>query len=295
MKNIIVNVGYFIKEAFTVLRTNRLSNFLSFISIGLAFFLLSLVISAWVVSLQVIDLLQQEAEMSVFVSESANQTVRERLSEEITVIPGVLGTRVVDEAEALERMEAILGEEAEVLGFFDENPFEAFIEVQVDLSLTESIAEALAEIPGIRYVRDNREVLNQIRNIAGIQRFLGFLFVIAAGAATLVVISHIIRQGIYHNREQINTLRLLGAPEAFIALPFLLVGLSLTVGGGILASLLTGLAVTQGYAQLSTPLPFIPLPPREVLIRDTSFMIITLSVLLGIGGSFMGLKTSKET
>lgn len=294
MKTIFVNLGYFVREAFTTLKTNRLSNFLSFVSIALAFFLLSLVITAWTVSAQLIGILEQEAEINVFLQDSGNVDSRNWLANSIVSINGVNAARVVDEAEALSRMEKILGEEAQVLAYFDENPFEAFIEVKVDLQKSESIIAALQEIPEVRTIRDNQQVLDQIRNLTRIQQFLGTLFILAAGIATLVVISHIIRQGIYHNREQINTLRLLGAPEAFIALPFLLVGLGMTLGGGLLASAMTGSAIQLGYARLSGPIPFIPLPPQGLLIRNTAAVIMLLSLLLGIGGSYMGLKTSRE-
>ncbi len=295
MKTIIVNLGYFIKESFITLKTNRLSNFLSFVSITLAFFLLALVITTWIVSLQIIDVLEQEAEFNVFFHEAVDEPSRILMAESISDISGVVSTRVVGEAEALQRMEEILGEEAQVLAYFDENPFDAFIEVKVDLAQSEAIIAALQEIPDVRSIRDNQQVLDQIRNITRIQQFLGTLFIVAAGAATLVVISHIIRQGIYHNREQINTLRLLGAPESFIALPFLLVGLVMTVGGGLLASIMTGAAINMGYAQMSGPIPYLPLPTQVVLIRNTTFIIVFLSLLLGIGGSVMGLKTSKES
>lgn len=294
MKTIIVNLDYFIKESFTTLKTNRLSNLLSFVSITLAFFLLSLVITTWIVSLQVIDVLEQEAEINVFFHGNVDEPSRNWMAGNISDISGVLSTRLVSEDEALQRMEEILGEEAQVLAYFDENPFEAFIEVKVDLAQSETIIGTIKEIPDVRSIRDNQQVLDQIRNITRIQQFLGTLFIVAAGAATLVVISHIIRQGVYHNREQINTLRLLGAPESFIALPFLLVGLVMTVGGGLLASVMTGVTINMGYAQLSGPIPFIPLPSQVILIRNTSFVIFLLSLVLGIGGSVMGLKTSKE-
>ena len=295
MKTIIANLGYFIKETFTTLRTNLLSNLLSFVSITLAFFLLALVITTWMISLQIIDVMEREAEINVFFNEHVDALTRERMAENVSTISGVLSTRVVTEAEALQRMEEILGDEAQVLSYFDENPFEAFLEVKVGLTHSETVVAALQEIPEVRSIRDNQQVLDQIRNITRIQQFLGTLFIVASGAATLVVISHIIRQGVYHNREQINTLRLLGAPESFIALPFLLVGLVMTVGGGLLASVMTGVAINMGYVQLSGPIPYIPLPPQGLLTQHTALVIVLLSLLLGIGGSLMGLKTSKES
>jgi cell division transport system permease protein len=294
MKKLILNLNYFAGEALTILKMNRFSNILSFFSIVLAFFLLSLVISTWWISVRVVDVIQQEAEMSVFAMEGADIDTKRLLAERITLIDGVHEVKVVDEAEAYGRMVTILGEEAGVLSYFDDNPFESFVEARIDLNMSESVYADLRQIREVRYIRDNRDVLNQVRSIARIQRYLGLLFMAAAGAATLVIISHIIRQGVYHNRAQINTLRLLGAPESFIVLPFLIVGLGLTVGGGLMASLLTGISINLGYAQIASPIPFIPLPTRVDLIGNTVSVILVLSFLLGIGGSLMGLKTSRD-
>lgn len=293
MKQHLVNLGYFIREAFTLLKLSKGSHLLSFVSIALAFFLLSLVVSTWWISLQVIDVLQQEAEIAVFLTETTTPAEENALMDTIKKTPGVISVRKVSETEAYEQMAAILGEEATVLSYFSENPFEAYLETQVDLQQATAIYQELLQLPGVQHIRDNREVLHQLESLTQLQRVLGLLFLAAAGTATLVVISHLIRQGIYQNRDQIHTLKLLGAPPAFIALPFLMVGLGLTLGGGLLATLFNWWALQLGYQQLATPLPFIPLPPLDLLFRNTAAVIIFLSLLLGIAGSAMGLKASQ--
>lgn len=294
MKTIIVNSGYFIKETFTILKLNKISNVLSLFSITLAFFLLSLVVTTWFISTEMVEVLQQEAEINIFVSEEADDSFHHELSETLQDVEGVQASRVVSEAEAFERMERILGDESDVLTYFDENPFESFVEVKVDFDQVDTVKESISSYEGVRYVRDHQEVLDQIRNISTLQRFLGSLFMIAAGVATLVIISHIIRQGIYHNRQQINTLLLLGSPNYFVSLPFILSGLLLTLTGGVLASLLTHFTVGLGYAQLATPIPFIPLPPQAQLVRDASILILGLSVFLGLSGSIVGIRSSRK-
>jgi len=294
MKAITANLGYFFKETFTLLKLNKLSNILSLLSITLAFFLLSLVVATWLISTEMVDVLQQEAEINVFFSEGTGNTSHYEMAESFLEIQGVQASRVVTEAEALERMETILGEESEVLTYFDENPFESFVEVKVDFEQVGAVKESVSAHEDVRYVRDHQEVLDQIRNISALQRFLGTLFIVAAGTATLVIISHIIRQGIYHNRQQINTLLLLGAPNFFVSLPFVLSGLVLTLTGGLFASLLTRFTVGLGYAQLATPIPFIPLPPQELLVQNTTVLVLGLSIFLGLSGSIMGIRSSRK-
>lgn len=293
MKSILYNAGYFLKEAKTIVRLNLLSNIFSLLSTSLIFFILAMVISGWWASNQIVRTIQGEAEINVYFREGMTITDAQKLTEGIKGIAGVREVRLIDENEAYSRMEEILGKEARVLEYFDDNPFSSFIEVKIDIEEIDPILKGLSLMTGIEHVRDNREVLERLRSIAGVLKVLGYMVVTAVGISTMVIISHIIRMGIYDNREQINTLRLMGAPEAFISIPFLLEGLMLTLAGGALASALAAFALKYIYAEMAGPLPFIPLPPREALTSNLIILVMSLSAALGSAGSFFGLSSAK--
>ncbi len=60
-----------------------------------------------------VEILQQEAEINIFLSEEADDSFRHELAETFLEIEGVQASRVVTETEALERMERILGDESD--------------------------------------------------------------------------------------------------------------------------------------------------------------------------------------
>lgn len=296
MKTIFLNASYFLKEVKTMIRLNLLSNSLTLFSTGLIFFILAMIISGWWVSSHVVNVVQGEAEINVYLDDKIvnTNTGVMQMVESIKGIEGARSARVVDKDEAYRRMVEILGKEASVLNNFDDNPFSSFVELKINLEEIDPILEKLNHMVGVEHVRDNREVLDRLRNIAGVLRLVGFLVVVAVGISTLVIISHIIRLGISNNKEQINTLRLLGAPEIFISFPFLLEGLLLTLGGGILAVVLAAFAIEYLYAQMTGPLPFIPLPPRDALVTDMVLVVMSLSAVLGIVGSLLGLPSTRN-
>lgn len=294
MKNIIYNSGYFLREAKTIVRLNLLSNVFSLLSTGLIFFILAMVISGWWISNQAVLAIQGEAEINVYFKGDIDAVEASELVQDIKAITGVREARLVDKSEAYSRMEEILGKEARVLEYFDDNPFSPFIEVKIQIEKIDPILDELGTVKGIEHVRDNREVLERIHGISGAMRVLGLLVVTAVGISTMVIISHIIRMGIYDNREQIETLRLMGASEAFISIPFLLEGMLLTLAGGAMSSALAAFALKYVYAQLAGPLPFIPLPPREALTVNLVVLIMFLSAALGAVGSIFGLSSSNS-
>jgi cell division transport system permease protein len=294
MKDITSNAGYFARETMTMIRQGLLSNTLSIVSMFLIFFILAMAISGWRISNHVADVIQGQAEINVFYQENMENDQLRQLIETINNIQGVKEASLVDKNEAYARMAEILGDQANILKIFTENPFSPFIEVTINLDKLDPVVNELNNLTGIDHVQNNKEVLDRLRTITGTIRLFGILIVLAVGISTLVIISQIIRLGIQNNSEQINTLRLLGAPETFIALPFLLEGLLLTVSGGILAVVLTARTLRHAYAGVAGQLSFIPLLPLNTVIYSEAAGVIILSIVLGIGGGLVGLATAKR-
>jgi len=294
MKNIFFNLGYFIKEAMKIIKFNLLSNIFSLLGTGLILFLLGMVLVGGSISNQLVENLKEEAEVSAYFDENMDNQECLKLVETVKDMDGVRDALLIDETDAYNKMEKVLGEEAKVLALFDENPFEAYIEIRIHLDTMDSVLEKVENLEGVNYVRDNRAVLERMQAITEGLKFLGYLVIVAVGITTLVIISHMIRQGIYNNKDQINTLRLLGAPNSFIGFPYVIIGLLLTMGGGILAIALIVLLINQGYGQVTASLSFIPLPPSEELISEMVTLLLGVSILLGILGSLFGLSSIKK-
>ena len=252
-----------------------------------------MVISGWWISKEVVEVLQKEAEINIYFEENLEDLRIYNLMENIKNIKGVREAKLVDREESYRRMEEILDKEARILELFDENPFQPFIEVKIDIEQVDEILEDIKSLEDIDYIRDNKDIIDKLQKIITVLTIVGLLIITATGISTLVVISHIIRQGIYNNRDQINTLKLLGAPDSFIGFPFLLEGLFLTLIGGILAFGLIFFTFKLGYEQIGTALLFVPLPNMEVLVKTIGSFILILSGILGIIGSFFGLSSAK--
>lgn len=294
MKNILYNLGYFIKEAKTLFKIDLLSNVFSIFSIGLVFFILSLVLSGWWTSNYIIEVIEREAEINVYFNNKIKDLELSRVIESINAIEGVNEAKIIHEDEAYNRMVDILGKEAKILELFHDNPFNSFIEVQIQIGEADSIIEELEGLEDVEYIRDNKKVIDRLQNIITILKVLGLLAIIAVGISTLVVISHIIRQGIYNNKEEINTLELLGAPEFFIGFPFLLEGLFLTAMGGVLALIMVNFVIRYGLGQIEKSLTFIPIPSIKILTSNIIAFILSISLILGVVGSIFGLYSARR-
>ena len=288
------NIGYFFKEAAKVLWMNKVSNFFSLLGAILVLFLFGLVVSGWRISDRFVEMLQKEAEISAYFEENTGAGEAEELVGFIKTMDGVWDARFVGAEEARLRMQEVLGEEAHILELFEQNPFEAFIEVRIDLSKMDNILEQVKHLKGIAYVRDNREILRQLQDISRVLEVLVVLMIAAVGVTTMVIISHMVRQAIYQNKDHIYTLRLLGAPDRFIGFPYLLVGMLLTLLGGCLASLSIVLLLREAYGRMGGILPFIPLPSLQELVMWPATAIMGFSIVLGLLGSVFGISAANR-
>ncbi|NLK99932.1 MAG: hypothetical protein GX271_04640 [Clostridiales bacterium] len=288
------NMGYFIKESGRIIRLNLLSNIFSVIGTGLILLLLGIIVTGTSVGNRLVVMLNEEAEVNAYFSKELTSEEVEQLIEKITNLDGVRALRIVDEDEAKASMQEILGEEAKILELFDDNPFEAFIEIRIDIEVMNSVIEELRGVDGIEYVRDNQEILEKIKDITYALEILGYLMIAAVGITTVIILSHMIRQGIYNNKEQINTLKLLGSPGIFIGFPYILTGVFLTLLGGIIAVIAMVLLINGAYNSLGATIPFIPLPPKDELITNMVLWLPVLSLILGFFGSLFGLSSIGE-
>lgn len=291
MKLFIYNFGYFAKEVKKIISLNLLSNVISLISTGLILIVLSIVLVGLGISNGLVEKLKEEAEISAYFNENVSSNMVDEIINEIIHIEGVSNVNYVTKDESYDRMKEVLGEEAMVLMLFDENPFEAYLEVIIHLEDHNLVLEDVKNVSGINYVRDNKEMLDKIQGITNGISIISALVLVAVGATTLVILSHIIRQGIYNNKDQINTLCLLGAPNSFIGFPFVIVGIILTLGGGILATIFINVLLNSGYNQIGNSISFIPLPSKNVLAANITYFILGISVLLGLVGSLFGLSS----
>ena len=129
----------------------------------------------------------------------------------------------------------------------------------------------------VRYGREWVEKLYRIRTIAGIAAtVLGSVFAFVA----VIIIGSTIRMAILARTREIEIMRLVGATNGFVRLPYLLDGLFKGLAGGVLA-----VGLTYGTSRLVTSM----LMQAEFFNRDQLLLFIAAGGLLGCVGSWLSV------
>lgn len=288
MKKHLKNTGYFLKETVLLFKGQLAGNLVSLIGTVLLLMLLGLMLTGSGAAKELVEGLKEEAEVNVYPSQEAAKDMSGILKD-IESTSGVRKAVIIDKDEAYRRMEGLLKEDAAILSVFEENPLDPFIEVNVSLKDTKGVVERIKTIPGVDYVRDNQEVLKRIKGVSDFTGRISLFVLVAVSLTSFIILSHMIRQGINKNREQIKTLRLLGASEVFIGIPYVLYGVLFNLAGGVLASLVINAVIRSIYTGLNLDIPFLPLPDREEMSRFITVVLISYSTALGLIVSLIGV------
>ena len=163
---------------------------------------------------------------------------------DIAAFPEVAGVEHVTESEALARARRELREFQDIFQETESNPLPASLEVRLkpeyrNAERATDVADRLrgfAFVDDVRFGRDWVEKLDSLRDIAGA---VGFVIGAAFAAVAIIIIGTTIRMAILQRASEITIMRLVGATDGFIRMPFLLEGLVKGLAGGVVALGLT--------------------------------------------------------
>ena len=160
---------------------------------------------------------------------------------DIEAIPQVESLEHVTESEALARARRELREFQDIFQDLEANPLPASLEIRLkpehrNAESAAAVADILRKgfpfIDDVRYGRDWIEKLDRLRNIAGA---VGFAIGAAFALVAVIIIGTTIRMAVLQRSNEIAIMRLVGATDGFIRLPFLLEGMLKGLIGGVLA------------------------------------------------------------
>ncbi|MEX0690484.1 MAG: permease-like cell division protein FtsX [Gemmatimonadales bacterium] len=160
--------------------------------------------------------------------------------DDIQRFPEVARVEFVTEEEALLRAREELTEFRDIFDEFRDNPLPASLQVHLlpEHRNATTVAVVADRLRGFRFAEDVRyggdwvENLDRLRGIAG---GVGLLVGLAFAMTAVIIIGTTIRMTVLQRNREIQIMRLVGATDGFIRLPFLLEGALKGALGGLAA------------------------------------------------------------
>ena len=284
---------FLIREALVSLRRNLLivagAILAVFISLTLA--LGALVVNeilrintlAWQDGVHVIAFLKDAGENGV------PSNAHEALLGDVRSWDEVENARYVNKAEAwIEYQELFSGQE-ELLDI-DPTILPASIRIElVDIALHNSVKFRLdQQTHVVRKVNTAADFLEQLENLSSILNVLGLGLAVALGLSAVVLIANTIRLAIYARRDEVAIMKLVGASNWFIRVPFLLEGMIEGVVGAALAVFTVWLGSTS-LARAGEGFALFRLDVGQDWFFRWGLLFLLFGAVAGAVGSLMGL------
>ncbi|MEX2109299.1 MAG: permease-like cell division protein FtsX [Gemmatimonadaceae bacterium] len=232
------------REALTASRRAPLLSVLSVVTIAFSLFAFGLFGLAAINIRRALEQVEERVEVRGFIGQGTDIESVAAAMKDIGEFPEVARVNYVSEERALERARREMGEFADV---FESGVLPASIEVNLRPGFrspanVKSVSDRMktyAFIDDVRYGEEWVEKLHRLRNIATVA---GIALGLAFAAVAVIIIGATIRMAVLARAEEISIMRLVGATDMFIRLPFLLDGLVKGTIGGLLALLFAWIA-----------------------------------------------------
>jgi cell division transport system permease protein len=195
-------------------------------------------------------------------------------------------------AEALEEFRTLFADQPSLIEVVEEDPSTLPASLRIrptEAADYDAISNRLAVISGVRQVSSADAAIDNMVTLSNILRVGAVAISIFLGGAAVVLIGNTIRMAIYARRDEISIMKLVGAGNWFVRVPFLLEGAIEGLLGGILA-----VGGVIGMYRWFVPF-FDAFPdwiavdiPVQFLIQS-SILVVFFGVAAGLIGSAIGM------
>ena len=231
--------------------------------------------------------------MSVYLQDDISNTDRDNVESFLKELPGAEISRFISKESALKDLKGTLGSQAGLLEGLSVNPLPASFEVilkEVGLQQTDldNIKGKLQGIDGVEEIQSSEEWLKRFRALMDMARLVGMIVGGLLCFCVLFIVTNTIKLTIYSHKDEIEILKLVGATDWFVKVPFLLEGII----HGILGGAIVLVVLFLGYVLFSSKKMYL----LDLAVLDFNFLpfeygllIFLLSVVLGLVGSFVAV------
>lgn len=285
-------IPFFFREALISLARNRILSLATVITVAVCIFILGMACLLFVNTGQIMNKLESDVEIVAFLDSELSPYQIEDLRDRIAKIPQVRSVTFVSRDEALENLNKRLGEQdynlAETLG--GENPLPDSFKIKArDPHAVERIAKTVSRMEGVDGIRYGRLLVQRLLRITTWIRGISMFIVVCLALSATFLVAITIRLTIYSRRKEIYIMKLVGATDWFIRMPFFIEGLILALTGTAVAVGILAAGYHYLVQNVKEAMAFIPLISGGDIILNIYLSLFVIGIALGLIGTFISV------
>ena len=287
------NLGYLIKEG---LRGIFLHGFMSFAAVCVTVACLLIVgsfsILVYNVNLMVEDL-NKTNEVLVYVDETFSDADAKSVGTKINRLTNIQQAKFVSREQALVDFIADHEDEAESFaGLVADDLRHRFVVTLEDNSKMEQTLEDLEAIPGVVKITASLEMAEGFATLQSVLQIASIAVISVLLVVSLLIISNTVKLAMYDRRDEIAIMKMVGATNGFIRLPFVVEGFALGMMGAAIAFCLEWVmydALVLKLEEIDTLKLFAFVPFDELLVPMVATFVFA-GLFVGIVGSWTSIR-----
>ena len=289
----LTNLGYLLKEGIKGIFTH---GFMSFAAVCVTVACLLIVGSFSILVYNVnimVEELNQTNEILAYVDETLSDADAKSVGTKINMIDNVLRADYIPREEALENFIADHQEEEASFSGLDASDLRhRFRIVLEDNHYIKETDQAVRNIPGVVKTVAEYEMAQGFSTIQDVLHLVSLGIIAVLLAVSLLIISNTVKLAMYDRKEEIGIMKMVGATNGFIRLPFVVEGFTLGMLGASLAFglewvMYDAMVVKIGEVDALQLFKFVPF--EELLIPMVATFAAT-GMFVGIVGSWTAIR-----
>jgi cell division transport system permease protein len=238
--------------------------------------------------------LGSEQRLTAFVAAGVDAAQQAALRDRVAALPGVERVELLDTTHAAERFKQALGPHGAILDELGDDVIPAALVVTAVAGSTaegiEDIARRLGTVVGVEEVVYAQE---EIRRLSALIRMIEIAALVIGGLialVTLIVVGNTVRLTVIAREEEIAIMKLVGATDSYVRLPFVVEGLlaGLIAGlGSVLVVAGLGLVLSRALAPVTSG-AFVSFSLTALSLRH-ALLLVACGAGLGFTGGLVSV------
>ena len=241
------------------------------------------------------ELVEKDVTIVAFLKREITEDQTDTINKQINSLPYIENITYKSKMELSKEMMESSEVFESVMQNWDETttPIQATFQVKVkDINEIKYIADEISKMEGVDIVKYGEGMVEQLVSLFDIIRKISIGMVIALIIVTAFLITNTIKITIFSRKREIDIMRLVGASNVNIKIPFIFEGLFLGVIGSIIPIILSTFGYVKLYQKFDGQLfsPFIKLLTPEPFIYVISIVLLAIGVAVGMFGSYTAVR-----
>ena len=286
------NIGYLLKEGF---RGIFLHGFMSFAAVCVTVACLVIVGSFSILAYNLdvmVEELNQTSEILVYMDSELPDAEARSIGTKINLLDNVLQSTFVSREEALQDFIEDHDGDSAFSGVQASDLRHRYVVTLEDNTLMKQTDEQLKALPGVAKTNAAYELAEGFSTIQSVLHIVTYAIIAILLVVSLLIISNTVKLAMYDRKDEIAIMKMVGATNGFIRLPFIVEGFTLGMVGAILAFGLEWVgydALVMRIGEIDSLQLFTFVPFQELLIP----MVVVFAgagMFVGIVGSWTSIR-----